>query len=50
MEWALFLAWLKTMRNQIEGTQTSPDSWKGSENDAWYQEQRRKREEARKLR
>jgi hypothetical protein len=47
MEWRVFIGWLETMRRQIEGVKTSPDSWAGSENDAWYQEQRRKREEQR---
>jgi hypothetical protein len=47
MEWGVFLGWLGVMKRQAEGTQTSPDSWRGVENDPWWAEQRRKREEER---
>lgn len=48
MEWDVFKGWLQTMKRQVEGTKTSPDSWRGVENDPFFVEQRRKREEKRR--
>lgn len=48
MEWDVFKGWLETLKRQVDGTHVTPDSWKGVENDAWWQEQRRLREERRR--
>ena len=44
MGWLELLGWAKAMNDQQKGPEKSPDSWKGYEQDEWYQEQRRKRE------
>ena len=50
MGWMEFLEWCKQMNRQTDGEQTSPDSWKGSDKDGWWVEQRRKRDEERRQR
>jgi hypothetical protein len=50
MTWAEFLGWLKTRKRQVEGEETSPDSWRNVDQDPWWQEQRRRRDEERRQR
>ena len=47
MGWIELLGWLKVMHRQQKGTQASPDSWAGADQDPFWTEARRKREEER---
>jgi len=48
MGWIELMAWVKAMRRQTQGEQTSPDSWAGAEKDPWWAEQHKKRDEERR--
>ena len=47
MEYGEFIAWLGVMRKQSEPVTVGPDSWQGVENDSWWAEGRRARDQAR---
>jgi hypothetical protein len=43
-----FYGWVEQMgREYAEEHEQSPDSWKNTDNDGWWQEARRKRDESR---
>lgn len=48
MGWLELLAWLRVLNKQVKGAQTTPESWENSEQDPWWAEQRRIRDEERR--
>lgn len=47
MGWLELLGWAKAMNDQQRGPETSPDSWKNSDQDPWWREQRAARDRER---
>lgn len=45
MGWLEFQEWLGAMDRQRNGQTSDPESWAGSESDAWWEEAREKRRE-----
>jgi hypothetical protein len=45
MGWKEFQSYIKAMNKQNEVKTTSPDSWAGVENDSWWANARRERDE-----
>lgn len=47
MGWKRFTSWLEVMKRQNAPPELDPGSWVGTENDPWWVNERKKRDESR---
>ena len=47
MGWGEFIGWLRAMKREDEAMEPSPGSWAGADQDPWWQQARRERDEKR---
>ena len=47
MGWGEFTAWLRAMKREVTPREVDPGSWEGADQDPWWQQARRERDEKR---